>query len=327
MYSRQPKTGKLFAVFNTTSGKIKLNPGEVVASIQKTDGFFIEAGDASADLTVTANSTGAGITLNSSVAIPIDTTNSQVKGLGYIFTVSTDITAPSINITSPTTSAAYSTTTSTISLSGTASDNIGVSAVTWTSDKGGSGTAAGTTSWSITNLSLQTGANLITVTAKDAVNNTSTDTITVTYTAAGNLAPVITSVLKATGTVATTLSYQITATNSPTSFSAAGLPAGLSVNTGGLISGTPTTIGTSSVTISAANASGTGSASLALSVYSACDLNRDWATNVVDVQLQVNAALGVTACTSDLNRDGVCNVIDVQRDVNASLGGACVLGP
>ena len=81
------------------------------------------------------------------------------------------------------------------------------------------------------------------------------------------------------------------------------------------------------MTISAANADGTGTATLALSVYSACDLNRDWATNVVDVQLQVNAALGVTACTSDLNRDGVCNVIDVQRGVNVGLGGSCVLGP
>ena len=81
------------------------------------------------------------------------------------------------------------------------------------------------------------------------------------------------------------------------------------------------------MTISAANAGGTGSGTLVLSVYSACDLNRDWATNVVDVQLQVNAALGVTACTADLNRDGVCNVIDVQRGVNAGLGGQCVLGP
>ena len=139
--------------------------------------------------------------------------------------------------------------------------------------------------------------------------------------------PVITSTLSAAGTVGTAFSHQITASNTPTSFSAAGLPAGLSVNTGGLISGTPTTIGTSSVTISAANAGGTGTATLALSVYSACDLNRDWATNVVDVQLQVNAALGVTACTSDLTGDGVCNVIDVQRGVNAGLGGSCVLGP
>ncbi|OGR49912.1 MAG: hypothetical protein A2X37_12035 [Elusimicrobia bacterium GWA2_66_18] len=151
--------------------------------------------------------------------------------------------------------------------------------------------------------------------------------ITVTYSATVSPAPVITSALSSTGTAATTFSYQITAANGPTSFNAAGLPAGLSVSTGGLISGTPTIVGTSSVTISAANAGGTGVSTLTLSVYSACDLNRDALTNVVDVQLQVNQALGATACTSDLNRDGSCNVIDVQRDVNASLGGQCLLGP
>jgi len=57
---------------------------------------------------------------------------------------------------------------------------------------------------------------------------------------------------------------------------------------------------------------------------SACDLNADGATNVVDVQLMVNQALGVSACTADINKDGVCNVVDVQRVVNAALGGQCV---
>jgi len=57
---------------------------------------------------------------------------------------------------------------------------------------------------------------------------------------------------------------------------------------------------------------------------SACDVNGDAATNVVDVQLAVNQALGVTACAADINNDGVCNVIDVQRVVNAALGGQCV---
>ncbi|OGR72199.1 MAG: hypothetical protein A2X40_00320 [Elusimicrobia bacterium GWC2_65_9] len=146
-------------------------------------------------------------------------------------------------------------------------------------------------------------------------------------TGTGNAAPAITSALSSTGTIGTAFSYQITAANSPTNFNAAGLPAGLSVSTGGLISGTPSTIGTSSVTISATNASGTGAGTLTLSVYSACDLNRDWSANVADVQWQVNAALGVTACTSDLNGDGSCNVVDVQRGVNASLGGSCVVGP
>ncbi|OGR47500.1 MAG: hypothetical protein A2X40_00025 [Elusimicrobia bacterium GWC2_65_9] len=141
------------------------------------------------------------------------------------------------------------------------------------------------------------------------------------------IGPSIISVGAASGTTGTAFSYQITATNNPTSFSAAGLPAGLSVNAVGVISGTPTSIGTFNVTISAVNSSGTGSSTLTLIVYSACDLNRDASTNVVDVQLQVNQALGVTACTSDLNRDGACNVVDVQRSVNASLAGQCLVGP
>src|SRR5207237_52192 len=70
------------------------------------------------------------------------------------------------------------------------------------------------------------------------------------------------------GQAGVAFSYQIQATNRPTSFNVTGLlPAGLSVNTStGLISGTPTTAGTYSVTISATNAGGTGSATLTLTI-------------------------------------------------------------
>ena len=82
--------------------------------------------------------------------------------------------------------------------------------------------------------------------------------------------PVITSALTATGTVGSPFSYTITASNSPTSFNATGLPAGLSVNTTtGVIPGTPTATGTSNVTLSATNAIGTGSATLVLTVNAA----------------------------------------------------------
>jgi hypothetical protein len=82
--------------------------------------------------------------------------------------------------------------------------------------------------------------------------------------------PMISSSLMASATygmVAT--SYFITATNSPTSFNATGLPDGLSVNTvTGEISGTPTDPSASpfNVTISATNSGGTGTAVLVYTV-------------------------------------------------------------
>jgi PKD repeat protein len=78
-------------------------------------------------------------------------------------------------------------------------------------------------------------------------------------------APVITSTLSATGTVDQAFSYQITADNTPLSFNATGLPSGLSVNTNsGAITGTPIAEGSNSVTISASNAGGTDSKTLAI---------------------------------------------------------------
>src|SRR4029077_5912510 len=56
--------------------------------------------------------------------------------------------------------------------------------------------------------------------------------------------PVITSSATATGMVGTAFSYQITATNNPTSFNATGVPAGLAVDDGaGLVSMHAPTVG------------------------------------------------------------------------------------
>ena len=80
-------------------------------------------------------------------------------------------------------------------------------------------------------------------------------------------APVISSALTLAAPLSASVSYQIAASNKPTSFNAVGLPAGLTVDTvAGLISGTPTVAGVSSVTLSAINASGTGVATLVITV-------------------------------------------------------------
>ncbi|HEX4258154.1 MAG TPA: putative Ig domain-containing protein [Streptosporangiaceae bacterium] len=77
-----------------------------------------------------------------------------------------------------------------------------------------------------------------------------------------------------TGTVGTAASLQISASDSASgqtlTYSASGLPAGLSINSStGLISGTPTTAGTSSVTVTATDGTGaSGSASFSWTISS-----------------------------------------------------------
>lgn len=189
--------------------------------------------------------------------------------------------------------------TSTVTLSATNSDGTGNATLTLTIAPGppvitsattANGTAGVAFSYQITatnaptsygasglpsGLSVNTGTGVISGTPTAA--GTSTVTLTATNAAGPGTAtltltiapapPVINSATTASGTVGTAFSYQITATNAPTSYDATGLPAGLSVNTStGLISGTPTATGTSTVTLTATNAGGSGTATLTLTV-------------------------------------------------------------
>ena len=79
--------------------------------------------------------------------------------------------------------------------------------------------------------------------------------------------PVITSSLTASGSVGSAFTYDIVATNSPTSYNATGLPAGLSINTTtGQITGSVAIAGTYNVTISATNAYGVDSETLVITI-------------------------------------------------------------
>ncbi len=129
------------------------------------------------------------------------------------------------------------------------------------------GTAATVTSWSSSSLSTSVPTGATTGNVVVTVGGVASNGLNFTVTTA---APVITSGTTASGTVGVAFSYQITATNSPTSYGATGLPAGLSVNTAsGLISGTPSGAGTSTVTLSATNGGGTGHATLTLTITAA----------------------------------------------------------
>src|SRR5262249_58209041 len=98
--------------------------------------------------------------------------------------------APTVTITSPTSASTYSTSSTVLTLGGTAADNVGVTQVTWATSRGASGTATGTTNRTASGIPIQLGPNVLTVTAQDAAGNAATATLTVT--AGDAMAPTVT---------------------------------------------------------------------------------------------------------------------------------------
>jgi len=148
-----------------TYGATGLPPG---LSIQESTGFISGTGTQAGSFTVKATAS--------------DGTLTATQTFTWVMTAPSggDTTRPTISISSPTSGSSFSTSASAINLSGTAADNVGVTQVRWSSDRGASGNATGTTSWSISGIPLSTGTNVITVTAVDAAGNAGTDTLTVT---------------------------------------------------------------------------------------------------------------------------------------------------
>jgi hypothetical protein len=92
---------------------------------------------------------------------------------------------PTVSITTPTTQPTYASAQNTVTVAGVATDTKGIASVSWTNSLGGSGTAtnvSGTwSSWSITGIPLQTGQNVITVTATDTAGLTGTGQLAIGY--------------------------------------------------------------------------------------------------------------------------------------------------
>ena len=117
--------------------------------------------------------------------------------------------------------------------------------------------------------------------------------------------PAITSPASALAVVGQPFSYQILSNPNATSYDATPLPAALVVNqTTGLISGTPSAAGTTSVGISATNAGGTGNGTLSLEVQPDADL--DGMGDGWEVANGLNPGSSADANT-DLDGDGQTN--------------------
>ncbi|MFB3777987.1 MAG: matrixin family metalloprotease [Bryobacteraceae bacterium] len=109
-----------------------------------------------------------------------DARGASVSGsLTVTYTAASDKVAPSLRITSPA-STSVLTSAATIRLQGTASDNIGVAQVTWSTSFKGSGVAAGTSNWTTGDVPLLVGTNTIVVRAYDAAGNSAWRSVTVT---------------------------------------------------------------------------------------------------------------------------------------------------
>jgi hypothetical protein len=93
-----------------------------------------------------------------------------------------DTVNPFLAITAPTTLPILNTSATPLNLSGAAADDVALSTVVWKNPATGeTGTADGLASWSA-NMNLQTGANLITMTAYDTSGNKTDSQIAVSYT-------------------------------------------------------------------------------------------------------------------------------------------------
>ena len=116
--------------------------------------------------TIVVTASAGGSQVSKSVMVTRQTVSTTGPGTGG---GSTDTTPPSLTITSPA-SATMSTTAASVTIAGTASDNVGVALVSWATNFGQAGVASGTTAWSAA-IPLIIGNNSVTVRAVDAAGN------------------------------------------------------------------------------------------------------------------------------------------------------------
>jgi hypothetical protein len=129
-----------------------------------------------------------------------------------------DTTPPTVSITAPTTGPTYTASSANVTVASSATDNVGLSQLSWSNSKGGSGSqsVSGTSASGSFSIALSSGSNVITVTARDSAGNTAQKQLTISYTPPDTTPPTVSITSPTTGSTYTASSANVTVASSAT---------------------------------------------------------------------------------------------------------------
>ena len=324
------------------------NPGSQAMTVGAAASLQITATDSASGQTLTYSATGLppGLSISSSglisgtpttagtYSVTVTATDTTGASGSAAFTITVSPAANTVTVTNPGSQAM--TVGAAASLQITATDSASGQTLTYSATGLPPGLSI-SSSGLISGTPTTAGTYSVTVTATDTTGASGSAAFTITVSPAANTVTVTNPGSQAM-TVGAAASLQITATDSASgqtlTYSATGLPPGLSISSSGLISGTPTTAGTYSVTVTATDTTGaSGSAAFTITVSPAPQVISFTApaTGTVGKSATLTATGGgsgnpVVFTVDTSSGAGVCNVSGTNgATVTYTAAGSCVI--
>jgi hypothetical protein len=272
----------------TTNTVTVTNPGNQTGTVGTAANVQMSATDSQSGQTFTWSATGlpAGLSISSSaglisgtpttagtysVTVTAKDTTGASGSASFNWTINSAV-GNTVTVSNP--GNQTGTVGSAASLQVSATDSASGQTFSWSATGLPAGLSINSSSGLISGTPTTAGTSSVTVTAKDTTGASGSASFSWTINSKAANTVTVSKPGSQTGTVGTAASVQMSATDSASgqtfTWSATGLPAGLSINSSsGLISGTPTTAGTSSVTVTATDTTGAhGSASFSWTISS-----------------------------------------------------------